>query len=174
MRTNIVVPRLTPCKDNLFPKRTRNLASLLLTSTVWLALSTCPAEAATVVWNGDIPELEPSWGIDGNWFGKAAPTHGDSLVFGFSQKSNDNDFADNAPFASITFTNDSWVLGGNALTLTAGIAVLWNQSDVPSNPNVLTMPVTFANPAIISNTVPGGRPGFCRADHERGKFGYCG
>jgi len=131
------------------------IAQACLVLTVCLLSAVWQAQAATVTWDGSNPELEATWTTDGNWYGGVAPSAGDSLVFGASSSANANDFPRGTAFASITFTNDAWDLGGLPLNLTGpGPAVFWNPSVVPSSANVLEMPVTFTSPAIISNAAP--------------------
>lgn len=133
---------------------TSRIAALLIAG---FGLTLATGSAATVVWNGDVPEYEPVWSNDLDWFGKTAPSPGDSLVFGNSLKDNINDFPDNTPFASITFTNDGWTLGGKAINLTlGGGAIVWSQVDPVANPNVIQMPVTFTSAGVINHTAPGG------------------
>jgi autotransporter-associated beta strand protein len=128
------------------------LSRFILIHAASLALLGYSARAATVVWNPDNPELEPVWSTPRNWDGGMAPSLGDSLVFGAGGSMlNENNFPVDSPFSSITFTNDNWDLTGNAIQLTAaGNAVLWNPGTLPSNDNILEMPITFTTAATIS------------------------
>jgi hypothetical protein len=154
MKIKHAVSRLTfrqrGLRERLAPSKARSFF------TVCLALAAWPVPAATVTWLGDIPEFDANWTTDANWYGGASPSPGDHLIFGASKQNNNNDFPANTPFVSITLTNDGWNLTGNAITLTnAGIAIAWNQTDPPDNPNLLDMAVTFTSAAIIANTAPG-------------------
>src|SRR5579862_2161599 len=110
---------------------------------IGLVLAVPCAQAGPSVWLGDDPELESTWTTEGNWYSGLQPLPGDSLVFGGGQKNNNNDFPPNTPFASITFTNDGWNLGGNAVRLiNQGVAVNWSQAGAPLAANTLSLPVT--------------------------------
>ena len=140
------------------------VAQACLVLTACLLSAGWQGRAATVTWDGSDPELEAVWTTEGNWWGGVAPSPGDSLVFGTSSSANANDFPPGTAFASITFTNDAWDLGGFALNLTGpGPVVFWNPSVLPSSANVLEMPLTFTSPAIISNAAPTSALIFTRA-----------
>jgi hypothetical protein len=63
------------------------------------------------------------WTTPANWAGDVAPQPGDDLAFpsGVSQKTATNDFAANSAFNSLTVNEAGYVIGGNAVTLTAGV-----------------------------------------------------
>src|SRR5271157_4848037 len=81
-------------------------------------------QAATATWTGGGGDA--NWMTGGNW-GGTAPSPGDDLVFpgGAAQLTNNNNFAANTSFNSMTFTGSSggYTLGGNAIQLVAGVSV---------------------------------------------------
>ena len=78
-----------------------------------------PLGAADKLWTGAISNL---WSVSGNWSGAVAPADGDALTFplGSANMSTVNDLA-NLDLASLTFEGPSYQVGGNALTLSAGL-----------------------------------------------------
>jgi fibronectin-binding autotransporter adhesin len=96
------------------------------------------AYAASKVWDGSAGDHKLSTGS--NWVGDAAPSPGDDLIFpygaGVTDKTPDNDFADDTAFSQIVFSGTSdgsesdYVLSGNSMTLSAGVAITANGSIV--------------------------------------------
>ncbi len=82
-----------------------------------LFLPTQSTQAATRTWSGAVSNL---WNTAGNW--DTLPSAGDDLVFpsSASNKSNNNDFAADTSFNSITIQGTGYTLAGNQITLGAG------------------------------------------------------
>jgi autotransporter-associated beta strand protein len=88
-------------------------------------LSSPPADPGTPnttkTWTGG--GSDKNWSTAANWAGGVAPSSGDDLVFpsGAAQLSNNNDYTAGTTFHTLTFTGSGYTIGGNALTLSAGI-----------------------------------------------------
>lgn len=76
---------------------------------------------AVSTWDGG--GADDNWTMAANWVGDVAPSAGDDLVFdGTSRQVNNNDFAADTLFATITFSTGGWTLGGNRITLDEDIS----------------------------------------------------
>lgn len=80
-----------------------------------------PTTPTTRVWNGS-SSANGNWTTSQNW-NEGTPNAGDALIFpaGASRLANNNDFAANTSFRSITFGGANYVLSGNAINLNEGI-----------------------------------------------------
>jgi fibronectin-binding autotransporter adhesin len=116
-------------------------APVLFVVFICALLAAHPAAAATRTWTGGSGSSN-NWSDAANW-GGTAPVAGDDLVFpgGAARLSNTNDLAAGTSFNSITFNGASggYSLGGNAITLVAGIT-----TSNTSGFNVTTFPVTLS------------------------------
>ena len=105
------------------------------------------ASAATRTWTGTI---SGAWSNAENW-GGALPVAGDDLVFpaGASNTTNINDFPAGTSFSSIT-VNATYLIGGNAVTLTAASALTFQTAATASV--TFNVPVTLTNAAAAIAT----------------------
>src|SRR5262245_6492328 len=83
---------------------------------------------STIVWDGHadgsgVPFGSNNWSAPQNWVGDVAPAPGDDLQFPASaaQFSTNNDFPAGTAFNSLSLSGVGYTLGGNALTLNAGL-----------------------------------------------------
>jgi fibronectin-binding autotransporter adhesin len=116
-------------------------APVLFVVFICALLAAHPAAAATRTWTGGSGSSNN--GSDAANGGGTTPVAGDDLVFpgGAARLSNTNDLAAGTSFNSITFNGASggYSLGGNAITLVAGIT-----TSNTSGFNVTTFPVTLS------------------------------
>jgi uncharacterized repeat protein (TIGR01451 family) len=122
-----------------------------LSSLTILAVS--HADAATCTWTG--ASANANWNQAGNWSGCSVPATGDDLVFpaGAARLTNTNNFAATFALRSITFTGAAggYILQGNAISLTAGIA-----SANTSGTNRLSLTVHLANSQTFGQSAAAG------------------
>jgi uncharacterized repeat protein (TIGR01451 family) len=80
------------------------------------------AIATTVTWDGG--GINASWTTNNNWVSNLAPIAGDNLVFpaGAAQLTNTNTFVPGRTFGSIQVNGSGYVIGGNAINLSGGLA----------------------------------------------------
>ena len=90
-----------------------------IAAAVAVVLLAAPALAATRTWSGTAGNL---WSNPANW-GGTLPVAGDDLLFpAAANKFNTNDLPAGTVFHSITFTDGSYSLGGNAIGLSSGVS----------------------------------------------------
>src|SRR5690349_8915220 len=109
----------------------------------WLSLESLEARhlLAQMIWDGEAGAADTSWSNPKNWAGDVAPQVEDNLFFPAStQHVSTNDYAAGTRFRSITISEAGYVIGGNAVTLTDGIAY-----NAPANTggSALNAPVTL-------------------------------
>jgi hypothetical protein len=111
------------------------------------------AEAATCTWTG--AAANANWNQAGNWSGCSVPAAGDDLMFpdGAARLTNTNNFAGTLALHSITFsgTTAGYVLQGNAISLSAGIA-----SNNSSGTNRLALTITLVGSQTLAASTAGG------------------
>lgn len=85
--------------------------------------------------------IDNNWLTPNNWSNQTLPNPGDDLIFpaGASRLANNNNYAANTIFNSISFTGSNYVLGGNALVLKAGLTAAQ-----PSGSATVAMPIQLA------------------------------
>jgi uncharacterized repeat protein (TIGR01451 family) len=110
-------------------------------------------EAATCTWTG--AAANANWNQSGNWSGCTVPAAGDDLIFpdGAARLTNTNNFAATFALRSITFsgTTGGYVLQGNAISLTNGIA-----SSNSTGTNRLALTITLASAQSFTASTAGG------------------
>src|SRR3989442_15644286 len=86
-----------------------------------LALSTFAEGPTPRTWTGFGPTV--NWNPATNWSGNAVPVAGDDLVFPPTNLhlTNTNNLIAGITFNSVTLSGSNYVLGGNSITLTAGL-----------------------------------------------------
>jgi fibronectin-binding autotransporter adhesin len=102
------------------------------------------AHAATKTWNGTVNNL---WSNAGNWSG-GVPVAGDRIVFSASgsNRTTTNDLAAGTVFYDITFLGNNYVINGNALGLSAGIAS-------SAAPNTINVDIQVTAPQTIGGAI---------------------
>lgn len=87
-----------------------------------------------------------NWSLPLNWVGDVAPQPGDDLVFGAAPlKVSVNDFAAGTAFRSITLSDSSYQIFGNAILLAAGI------NSTFANGGSIALNLTLTAPQTISH-----------------------
>ncbi|MCE9614551.1 MAG: autotransporter-associated beta strand repeat-containing protein [Lentisphaerae bacterium] len=107
--------------------------------------------SSATVWDGG-SATDSHWLTVENWDGDTAPLTGAELQFGGTTRlANENTFADNTPFAGITFLADggSFTLDGNAVNLTAGVV---NRS---ANEQTIRLPLVLDGNSRTFDTAAG-------------------
>ena len=102
---------------------------------------------STRTWSG--LGIDTNWTTAANWQQGLVPSANDDLVFpaGSLKRSNNNDFAPNTSFRSITFSGSGYTLSGNAITLGSnGI------SSTVAGSNIVSLPIALSANETI-NTV---------------------
>jgi autotransporter-associated beta strand protein len=120
-----------------------------------VVLTTTAQKGPISLWSGG--GSDTNWSTAANWFCNLPPNPGDELVFSnlVAKRVMQNDLPAGTSFSRLRFVGfgfgSNFFIGGNALTLTGGIA---NTSF--ANSNVLSMPITMAAPMMFSNAGSGG------------------
>jgi fibronectin-binding autotransporter adhesin len=130
---------------SIFSQQSRNFQITYTSTTVTLTDVTGNVNG-TKTWTGG--GTDANWTTAANW-GGTAPLPGDNLVFaGVTNLSPNNDYAAGTSFGSISFSSGSgtFVVGGNALTLTGGATALVS--------NAVTGTMTVNNNLTFSTAAP--------------------
>ena len=119
---------------------------------------------ATFTWSGS--GNNNNWNTGSNWLGGSAPSSNDDLVFPInaSRFSNNNNFATNTAFNSITISGSGYTLGGNRIRIGSGgitdssASGTANTISLRINLNVAAVPISVTSAArtlTISGIISG-------------------
>src|SRR6266545_4319560 len=89
---------------------------------ICLCLTLPTARATLRVWSGG--GGDNVWSTGANWTNGAPPVAADDLLFpaGAARLSNSNNISAGTAFNSLTFSGSNYVINGNSLTLSSGLA----------------------------------------------------